>query len=120
MLLVPGDVFELLNPRTGNWRKIKCKDINHAQMFYKLQEEGAYAHEVPYEWLDEMVQKGNIRNHFNRHGHVMNDVPISATVIQLGQINPHLGCRHSWKTESFFSANTYTTCTICGAKKEEL
>ena len=43
-----------------------------------------------------------------------------AVEISTMQINPHLGCRHNWKVDSYFSANKYETCTLCGKRKEDL
>lgn len=29
-------------------------------------------------------------------------------------------CSHQWKTDFYFSAHPYTTCSVCGVKKEEI
>lgn len=30
------------------------------------------------------------------------------------------GCSHNWKSDQYFTSKVYTTCTKCGAKKEEI
>jgi len=88
--------------------------------------EGSYDIKVKYDGKEFTVPKtmlkADIDNGTLRYAYTIARGPTLTPrkMYEESQVNPHLGCRHNWKVDSYFSANKYETCTICGKRKEDL
>lgn len=68
----------------------------------------------------ELIQNQTVWGNANPVFTLPPGVDIKWTDFTMPNFDSHVvRCKHEWKSDSYFSAKVYTTCTKCGAKKEE-